>query len=212
MAIKHNFTSLKPDSGDPTLVRPSNWNDGHLIETGSVTLDGLAADARGWEFLGSTELVANAPTTATVTIASREMLMVQFVVTGYAGNDIASFQFNGDTGNNYSSRFLYAASGGVAWTNQENLSTNRIGTGPIAIGLGRAGTLNINNILVRNKVIAMNVTEAGTNAATAAPRITLAQGMWFNTTAQITSLRMYDPTGINLLVGTGFAVWGKNMI
>jgi len=212
MAIKHNFVSLKPDSGDTTLVRPSNWNDGHLIETGSVTLDGLAADARGWEYLGSTELVANAPNTATVTIAAREMLMIQFVVTGYAGNDIASFQFNGDTGNNYSSRYLYAASGGTAFTNQENVSTNRIGTGPIGIALGRSGTLNITNILARNKVIAMNVTEASASAAAVPPRIGMAQGMWFNTAAQITSLRMYDPTGINLLVGTGFAVWGKNMI
>ena|SRR3990172_4172615 len=29
--ITHNFTSAKPDSGDPTVVNASNWNDSHAI-------------------------------------------------------------------------------------------------------------------------------------------------------------------------------------
>lgn len=32
MAIKHAFTSAKPDGADATLVQPSNWNAGHTID------------------------------------------------------------------------------------------------------------------------------------------------------------------------------------
>lgn len=31
LLIKHAFASAKADGGDPTVVRPSNWNDGHVI-------------------------------------------------------------------------------------------------------------------------------------------------------------------------------------
>ena len=39
MAIKHKFISAKADDGDPTLVRPSNWNDTHEIDHGIATLE-----------------------------------------------------------------------------------------------------------------------------------------------------------------------------
>jgi hypothetical protein len=36
--LKHKFVSTKPDGGDATLVKPSNWNDGHdlLVASGTV--------------------------------------------------------------------------------------------------------------------------------------------------------------------------------
>jgi hypothetical protein len=33
--VKHSFTSSKADGADTTLVRPSNWNDGHVYTGGS---------------------------------------------------------------------------------------------------------------------------------------------------------------------------------
>ncbi len=33
MSITHNFVSAKADDTDETLVRPSNWNDDHIITT-----------------------------------------------------------------------------------------------------------------------------------------------------------------------------------
>jgi hypothetical protein len=33
MGIKHAFASAKADGGDATLIRPSNWNDDHVIDT-----------------------------------------------------------------------------------------------------------------------------------------------------------------------------------
>lgn len=43
--IKHKFTSLKPDGPDPTVVRPTNWNDEHDISTAAGKL--LGSDASG---------------------------------------------------------------------------------------------------------------------------------------------------------------------
>ncbi len=33
--ITHVFVSTKPDSGDATLIRPSNWNDCHKLSSGT---------------------------------------------------------------------------------------------------------------------------------------------------------------------------------
>jgi hypothetical protein len=165
----------------------------------------------GWEFLGSTAVATATPNTNTVTFTPRNTLMVQFVINGYSGNDIARFQFNGDTATNYNTRFLYSASGGTTWTNLQNLSATGIALGPVAIQRGRTGALFINNSLAIPKLIKIDTTEASTNAATAAPRIALAQGQWQNTTAQISSMRMIDINGTNLTSGSGFAIYGKDI-
>jgi hypothetical protein len=31
MPVTHNFVSVISDAADTTLVRPSNWNDGHTV-------------------------------------------------------------------------------------------------------------------------------------------------------------------------------------
>lgn len=36
MAIKHSFVSEKADGADNTLVKPSDWNETHVIENGSI--------------------------------------------------------------------------------------------------------------------------------------------------------------------------------
>lgn len=52
LLIKHKFVSTKPDSADTSIVRPSNWNDGHDFTgvldianggTGASSLDGVKA-------------------------------------------------------------------------------------------------------------------------------------------------------------------------
>jgi hypothetical protein len=44
MGIKHVFQSAKADGGDATLIRPSNWNDNHTIDS-EVTFPAVAAPA-----------------------------------------------------------------------------------------------------------------------------------------------------------------------
>ena len=52
MSIKHKFVSLIPDGIDNTLVRPSDWNQDHIItpiptETGVIIRYNVDTD--GWE-------------------------------------------------------------------------------------------------------------------------------------------------------------------
>lgn len=43
MGIKHPFVSGKTDSGDATLVQPSNWNASHAIDADGITIPANAA-------------------------------------------------------------------------------------------------------------------------------------------------------------------------
>jgi hypothetical protein len=46
-SLKHLFASAKPDSGDATLVQPSNWNEEHAITSDVGTLLGTEAGEGG---------------------------------------------------------------------------------------------------------------------------------------------------------------------
>lgn len=43
MALKHAFVSGKTDSGDATLVQPSNWNASHTIDADGITIPANAS-------------------------------------------------------------------------------------------------------------------------------------------------------------------------
>jgi hypothetical protein len=47
LLIKHQFTSAKPDSGDVTLIQPSNWNASHAIAMTGPALIGKASSGSG---------------------------------------------------------------------------------------------------------------------------------------------------------------------
>jgi hypothetical protein len=46
MPVKHAFTSAKADGGDATLVKPSDWNAGHVtpFAPGSFTVPDASAN------------------------------------------------------------------------------------------------------------------------------------------------------------------------
>lgn len=45
MPVKHAFTSAKADGGDATLIRPSDWNAGHLIPYAAGTFSVATGNA-----------------------------------------------------------------------------------------------------------------------------------------------------------------------
>lgn len=47
LEIKHKFQSAKADSGDATLIRPSNWNDTHAIQLSGLRLIGRTPSSAG---------------------------------------------------------------------------------------------------------------------------------------------------------------------
>jgi hypothetical protein len=47
MEIKHKFVSKKPDGKDSSLIKPSNWNEGHAIEMNGKSLLGRSSVGKG---------------------------------------------------------------------------------------------------------------------------------------------------------------------
>lgn len=53
MAIKHVFVTEVENCADSAMLRPSNWNEDHEIEEGSITSPSIGDDAiLGWQFDG----------------------------------------------------------------------------------------------------------------------------------------------------------------
>jgi hypothetical protein len=47
MEIKHKFVSKKADGKDSSLIKPSNWNDGHAIVMNGKSLLGRSEKSKG---------------------------------------------------------------------------------------------------------------------------------------------------------------------
>jgi hypothetical protein len=171
----------------------------------------------GYELLGKTVLGAAAASTAIVTIPPRDMLLIQFRVTGYAGADIATFKFGGtagavDSGTSYWSRHVSALTpGSVTFTELSSASqTVGIRVAQNTSTLQRAGCLWVNNLATVSKICRIE-TATSTGAVATAGALNIGAGEWVNTTQQIISVQMADAGGQNLNVGTGFAVFGMNL-
>ena len=163
-----------------------------------------------FEFLGSTVLASSATSTAIVPIAARGLLMVQSIITGYGGSDIASLRFNSDSGANYWSRYLASAAGGVVWTNNVSVSATLARMFALGVTTGRSSNMSISNRLASSKCGAVSAL-TGTGSASTGDGVEIGGFEWINTTAQITTIQMLTAGGATLTTGSGFAVWGKNI-
>lgn len=163
----------------------------------------------GYDFLGAYEFASSAATSAVVPIAIRDLLLVQVHVTGYGGSDIASLRFNGDTGTNYTTRYISAAAGGTTLANNQNVSQTMARLFALGVTIQRSAVIGITNRAAQPKLGAVNGMTSVTSAATGL-QIEFGGFQWQNTTAQITSIQMLTPGGQTLSAGTCFAVFGKN--
>jgi hypothetical protein len=169
----------------------------------------------GWQTLGKTMLTGAAASTSIITIPARHLLRITCVVTGYSGNGIASLRFGGtagavDSGNNYNTRYLRAASGSNnSFTDAPTTTTNMMRLGSQAITLGRSVTVSMTNFTSIRKMGAI-LTSSEAGAVGTAPSLDWGQGMWANTTQQIISVQMVA-TANNLNNGSGFVVEGMNI-
>lgn len=65
MAIKHKFNDPHSDGSDATVVQPSDWNDDHIIDDGTLTLSKLTTIA-DQTVLGNTSGVTAAPSALSI--------------------------------------------------------------------------------------------------------------------------------------------------
>ena len=45
--IRHSFVSLIADDPDPTVIRPSNWNENHIVQGLVTSINGIEPDVSG---------------------------------------------------------------------------------------------------------------------------------------------------------------------
>lgn len=174
-----------------------------------MSLDFQANYGQPWQYLGSARLSVAANTTASVSFAAYDVLLVQVNIPAYGGSDVASLQFNGDTATNYWTRFLTVAAGVTTLTNVPNAADSMIQLGAATTN-GRSSIINITNPLAKSKVCDIT-TQIGNGNSTAEGIIHLGGvGEWINTTAQVTSILMKTKGGANMGANSGFVVYGRN--
>lgn len=156
MAIKHPFVSGKTDSGDATLVQPSNWNDTHAVDAGGITIPYNAS-------------APASPAADNVTIFCTEIA------------NRAMPAFVGPSGLDTTLQPLLARNK-IAFWNASGNST----TAPVAFGMNTltvqsnngttytARNIATTNILTRMKRLAV-ISQSGTNATIGGVRDTVAQ-------------------------------------
>lgn len=161
------------------------------------------------EFLGSTKLTVATPQTDLVTVAPRDLLAIIWQQT--SSTNQPTLRFNGDTtAANYQSSWVNGTAAAPP------VLSNIFTTAASAIRLSNltvqemAGLAIISNGAASAKTIKLLCFTLGSAVGTQSVHELGGGGAWFNTTDQITDIRMMG-TGANLGVGSGFAVFGINL-
>lgn len=154
-------------------------------------------------------LSANSPSFPAFSFAPMNSLILFINVSGYAGTDVVSAQFNGDTGPNYWSRYLTAAQGTSTLVNLETTGATAIACGVVA-NKGRVVMMQIVNAAARSKIVqVMNQFGSGSTASASTATVS-GQGEWLNTAQQITSILLTTVGGTSLTAGSSFQLFGWN--
>lgn len=88
--VKHKFQSGKADSSDPSVVRPSNWNDSHNLTMAGPRLMGRTAAGTGeaTEIALGAGLSFSGNTLTAGTIAGRSLTISAAAPSGGVDGDI----------------------------------------------------------------------------------------------------------------------------
>lgn len=144
MAVTHAKVSAKADGADTTLVRPIDWNAGHVIPDAEIARAKLAADAKSWEFIGVTTLGAAGSTLDIVPAKSYKWFELHFHLDVQISANILSFemQLNGSPVELQSG---YVQEGISAATTQTSTANSDIIDTSIAGGIMMEGIMWVHN-------------------------------------------------------------------
>jgi hypothetical protein len=152
----------------------------------------------------ATTTLSSAANSYTFTSISGSYTDLVLIVRGQfaSGADYPVFQFNGDTGSNYSETTV-RGNGTVA---ASGFGSNRVFTSPSSFGAGTTEpfmfTASFNNYA--NTTTYKNVLSRWSNPA---QETAATIGLWRSTSA-ITSIKIYGLTGETLAVGSNFTLYG----
>jgi len=158
-------------------------------------------------FIAEGVLSANSPSFPSFSFNAMNSIILFVNVSGYAGTDVVSVQFNGDTAANYWFRYLTCAQGTATVTNLETTAATAIALGVVA-NKGRQVCLQAGNALAKTKVCQI-MNQFGSGVTGTASTATISgQGEWVNTTAQITSILLTTVGGTSMTTGSSYALFG----
>jgi hypothetical protein len=181
------------------------FNAGGTSEKGTADLIRQMIGAFG--FLGSTTLGSNAANVSvTLPTGSWKNLLLICQLKGYAATGIAGWQFNADTGTNYSDKIAISSS----VTNTSGASRASIRVATTSITAARSLVWAFVRKQASGQVAAVwGGANSDTESAATVPVLYSYAGIWANTSALISSVQLTG-NGVNLLSGTDLMVYGTD--
>jgi hypothetical protein len=131
-----------------------------------------------------------------------DLVLISFSKTTITGDNLF-LEFNSDTGNNYSSTYLYGNGSSASSGRGSNQSTLLVGTADSAQFITIiANIMNYSNTTTFKSVLSRTNDTAGLY-----PAVGARAGLWRSTSA-INSIKIYVPNGGNLATNSTFTLYG----
>lgn len=204
-------------SGSGDVVGPASSTDGNIAlfdgATGKLLQDGGLVPGVGIKTMLANVTLGSAGTLlSSGTIAACKFLEVHIYISGYAGSDTASLQFNGAGGTAY--RYRWLANGAAATTftaGNSAVSTDRIKVASANTTRSRRVVAYISNdSSVNEKLVTFNSIFGTTSAATQ-QGTEIGNGAWVSgASTSITQIDLTTAGGSNMNAGTQMTVFGWN--
>lgn len=164
---------------------------------GGNTAGALVSDASGnvgvvpyvGEVLGSTVLAASAATMTVNLPKTAETIRITVTITGQTGNTTLAMRFNSDGTNSYAFRATNNSSVEGVTTTAFSIQLTEASVNPH----NTLSVIDVLNLASRTKTAQIRTIQGSANAS-ATPTRRLADAVWANTSAQISSVTIYDST------------------
>jgi len=157
----------------------------------------------GWTELGRTTLGSAGDSINVANFAAYDYLMV-LTHAIESGVIIPSYQFNGDTGNNYTIRYSLNGGSDGTVTSQGKIQWQNAGTADTNFGVGI-----INNPQGTEKLVLQTGMKSDTGAGNAPAREEIV-AKWANTSAQITTVNVMNTQSGDFAAGSEVVILGSN--
>jgi len=168
---------------------------------GTTSVGGTAITNTSWKELGRTTLGSAGDSINVASFAAKDNLMI-LTHAIQDGVIIPSYQFNGDTGNNYAIRYnLNYGSDGTAGS-QGKIQWSNAGSAHDNFGVGQVA-----NVAAQEKLVIQSAMKSATGAGNA-PDSEENIGKWANTSNQITTVNVMNTQSGDFATGSEVVVLG----
>jgi hypothetical protein len=221
-----DITGVLAASSEPAHTGDVTNSAGSLalsIGAGTVTRADQAADAVGWQFVGTSTLASNSSTISVTLSTARKHLLIRFLIVGYAAAGVARVQYGNvstiDTGTNYSFGGFNIVSGTSTAPTVSGIGGVSQNGAPVSGSTTTAGRfvqVQISSPGARIKYFTIETSGIATSAA-ATPNLAYLGGVWSNTTNGIGAVQFTactttssTCTTTSFLSGSSMTVWGRD--